>query len=139
MPYKQKLVLFEDILCSSEIFLNQPLASEITKLVKYVFEEVEILIDNTVKDEELQLWCGKVLNKTISRGYGQSYTFKSACEIWGDDFSGPLKGWLLEPEGAFEDSIIVLTCERNGISKNPRYVCGLVMNVRDIETLLQEL
>ena len=139
MPYKQKLVLFEDILCSSEIFLNPPLRSEIMKLVKYVFEEANILIDNTVKDEELQLWCGKVLNKTISRGYGQSYTFKSEWEIWEDDFSGPIKGWLLEPEGAFENSIIVLTCERNGISKNPRYVCGLVMNVRDIETLFQAL
>ena len=57
MPYKQKLVLFEDILCSSEIFLNPPLRSEIMKLVKYVFEEANILIDNTVKDEEL-VWEG---------------------------------------------------------------------------------
>jgi len=139
MAFKQKLVLFENILNSADIMLNQPFMSEIDKLVKYVFEEAKILIDNTEKDEELQLWCGKVLNKTISHGYGQSYTFKSQCEISGDDFSGPIKGWLLEPEGAFEDSIIVLTCESNGLIKNPRYVCGLVMNVRDIETQLQEL
>ena len=138
MEFKQKLVLFEGILNSADIMLNQPILSEINKLVKYVFGEPKFLIDKTDKEEELQHWCGKVLEKTISHGYGQSYIFKSECEICGDGFSKPLKGWLLEPEGCFEDSIIVLTCESNGLIKNPRYVCGLVMNVRDIETQIQE-
>lgn len=141
MAFKQTLIFFENIISSDEPMFNNSFASELNKIGNYAFGKgrFQYLIDFTDKDKQLQEWSGKILNKTVSYGYGESYTFKSAFDIYGEEFSTPLKAWLLEPEGCFQDPVIVFTCENNGTIKNPLYVCGVMMDTNDLKMMLDEL
>lgn len=77
--------------------------------------------------------------KALANDYGTAFRFKSAFVIEAEGYAGPVMAWFFEPDGAFDDQIIVLTCESNGLFKNPRYVCGLLISEFDLDRLLGDL
>ena len=135
----QKLILFEDILNGAAIKSKKSLMDELGKLAEYVFGESGISIENAEKKaDDIQIWRGDELYKALANDYGTAFRFKSAFVIEADGYAGPVLAWFFEPDGAFDDQIIVLTCESNGLFKNPRYVCGLLISEYDLDRLLGE-
>ena len=135
----QKLILFEDILNGAAIKSNKTLMAELGKLAEYVFSESGFSIENAEKKaDDIQIWSGDELYKALANDYGTAFRFKSAFVIEADGYVGPVMAWFFEPDGAFDDQIIVLTCESNGLFKNPRYVCGLLISEYDLDRLLGE-
>ena len=135
----QKLILFEDILNGAAIKSKKSLMDELGKLAEYVFGESGFSIENAEKKaDDIQIWSGDELYKALANDYGTAFRFKSAFVIEADGYVGPVMAWFFEPDGAFDDQIIVLTCESNGLFKNPRYVCGLLISEYDLERLLGE-
>ena len=135
----QKLILFEDILNGAAIKSKKSLMDELGKLAEYVFGESGFSIENAEKKaDDIQIWSGDELYKALANDYGTAFRFKSAFVIEADGYAGPVLAWFFEPDGAFDDQIIVLTCESNGLFKNPRYVCGLLISEYDLERLLGE-
>lgn len=136
----QKLILFEDILNGAAIKSNKSLMDELGKLANYVFGESEFSIEKAKKKaDDIQIWSGDELYKALANDYGTAFRFKSAFSIEADGYAGPVMAWFFEPDGAFDDQIIVLTCESNGVFKNPRYVCGLLIGEYDLDRLLGDL
>ena len=133
----QKLLFFEDIIDSTAIMFNQPLMTELEKLGDYVFGESDSVMED-VHDtkEDVQCWANDELYKAIANDYCTAFRFKSAFEIRGEGYVGPVMAWFFEPDGAFDDQIVVFTCESNGLFKNPRYVCGLLIDEYDLERLM---
>lgn len=131
----QKLILFEDIINGSAMKSNKALMEELGKLAKYVFGESDFATENVAADKayDIQIWSGDELDKAIANDYCKAFRFKSSFEIQDDGYVGPVMAWFFEPDGAFDDQIIVLTCESNGIFKNPRYVCGLLISEYDLD------
>ena len=135
----QKLILFEDILNGAAIKSNKTLMAELGKLAEYVFGESGFSIENAEKKaDDIQIWSGDELYKALANDYGTAFRFKSAFVIEADGYVGPVMAWFFEPDGAFDDQIVVLTCESNGLFKNPRYVCGLLISEYDLDRLLGE-
>ena len=135
----QKLILFEDILNGAAIKSNKTLMAELGKLAEYVFGESGFSIEKAEKKaDDIQIWSGDELYKALANDYGTAFRFKSAFVIEADGYAGPVMAWFFEPDGAFDDQIIVLTCESNGLFKNPRYVCGLLISEYDLDRLLGE-
>ena len=135
----QKLILFEDILNGAAIKSNKTLMAELGKLAEYVFGESGFSIEKAEKKaDDIQIWSGDELYKALANDYGTAFRFKSAFVIEADGYVGPVMAWFFEPDGAFDDQIIVLTCESNGLFKNPRYVCGLLISEYDLDRLLGE-
>lgn len=135
----QKLILFEDILNGAAIKSNKSLMDELGKLAEYVFGESGFSIEKAEKKaDDIQIWSGDELYKALANDYGTAFRFKSAFVIEADGYVGPVMAWFFEPDGAFDDQIVVLTCESNGLFKNPRYVCGLLISEYDLERLLGE-
>ena len=135
----QKLILFEDILNGAAIKSKKSLMDELGKLAEYVFGESGFSIENAEKKaDDIQIWSGDELYKALANDYGTAFRFKSAFVIEADGYVGPVMAWFFEPDGAFDDQIIVLTCESNGLFKNPRYVCGLLISEYDLDRLLGE-
>ena len=135
----QKLILFEDILNGAAIKSNKTLMAELGKLAEYVFSESGFSIENAEKKaDDIQIWSGDELYKALANDYGTAFRFKSAFVIEADGYAGPVMAWFFEPDGAFDDQIVVLTCESNGLFKNPRYVCGLLISEYDLDRLLGE-
>ena len=135
----QKLILFEDILNGAAIKSNKTLMAELGKLAEYVFGESGFSIEKAEKKaDEIQIWSGDELYKALANDYGTAFRFKSAFVIEADGYVGPVMAWFFEPDGAFDDQIVVLTCESNGLFKNPRYVCGLLISEYDLDRLLGE-
>ena len=135
----QKLILFEDILNGAAIKSKKSLMDELGKLAEYVFGESGFSIENAEKKaDDIQIWSGDELYKALANDYGTAFRFKSAFVIEADGYAGPVMAWFFEPDGAFDDQIIVLTCESNGLFKNPRYVCGLLISEYDLDRLLGE-
>ena len=135
----QKLILFEDILNGAAIKSNKTLMAELGKLAEYVFGESGFSIEKAEKKaDDIQIWSGDELYKALANDYGTAFRFKSAFVIEADGYVGPVMAWFFEPDGAFDDQIVVLTCESNGLFKNPRYVCGLLISEYDHERLLGE-
>ena len=135
----QKLILFEDILNGAAIKSKKSLMDELGKLAEYVFGESGFSIENAEKKaDDIQIWSGDELYKALANDYGTAFRFKSAFVIEADGYAGPVLAWFFEPDGAFDDQIIVLTCESNGLFKNPRYVCGLLISEYDLDRLLGE-
>ena len=135
----QKLILFEDILNGAAIKSQKSLMDELGKLAEYVFGESGFSIENAEKKaDDIQIWSGDELYKALANDYGTAFRFKSAFVIEADGYAGPVMAWFFEPDGAFDDQIIVLTCESNGLFKNPRYVCGLLISEYDLDRLLGE-
>ncbi len=135
----QKLILFEDILNGAAIKSNKTLMAELGKLAEYVFGESGFSIEKAEKKaDDIQIWSGDELYKALANDYGTAFRFKSAFVIEADGYAGPVMAWFFEPDGAFDDQIVVLTCESNGLFKNPRYVCGLLISEYDLERLLGE-
>ena len=133
----QKLILFEDILNGAAIKSNKTLMAELGKLAEYVFGESGFSIENAEKKaDDIQIWSGDELYKALANDYCTAFRFKSAFVIEADGYVGPVMAWFFEPDGAFDDQIVVLTCESNGLFKNPRYVCGLLISEYDLERLL---
>lgn len=133
----QKLILFENIINSEAIKSNQSLKAELEKLAEYVFDEADYQIEDAKeKGDDIQGWCNDELYKAIVNDYCTAFRFKTAFEIVGEGYAGPVMGWFFEPDGALDDQIVVLTCESNGLFKNPRYVCGLLIDEDDLERLL---
>lgn len=136
----QKLILFEDILNGAAIKSNKTLMAELGKLAEYVFGESGFSIEKAEnKADDIQIWSGDELYKALANDYGTAFRFKSAFSIEADGYAGPVMAWFFEPDGAFDDQIIVLTCESNGLFKNPRYVCGLLISEFDLDRLLGDL
>ena len=136
----QKLILFEDILNGAAIKSNKTLMAELGKLAEYVFGESGFSIEKAEKKaDDIQIWSGDELYKALANDYGTAFRFKSAFVIEADGYVGPVMAWFFEPDGAFDDQIVVLTCESNGLFKNPRYVCGLLISEFDLERLLGDL
>ena len=136
----QKLILFEDIIDSAAMKSNKTLMAELEKLAEYVFGEEGFSIEKAGnKADDIQIWSGDELYKAIANGYCTAFRFKSAFEIQMDGYAGPVMAWFFEPDGAFDDQIVVLTCESDGLFKNPRYVCGLLISEFDLERLLGDL
>ena len=135
----QKLILFEDILNGAAIKSNKTLMAELGKLAEYVFGESGFSIEKAEKKaDDIQIWSGDELYKALANDYGTAFRFKSAFVIEADGYVGPVMAWFFEPDGAFDDQIVVLTCESNGLFKNPRYVCGLLISEYDLDRLLGE-
>ena len=135
----QKLILFEDILNGAAIKSKKSLMDELGKLAEYVFGESGFSIENAEKKaDDIQIWSGDELYKALANDYGTAFRFKSAFVIEADGYVGPVMAWFFEPDGAFDDQIVVLTCESNGLFKNPRYVCGLLISEYDLDRLLGE-
>ena len=135
----QKLILFEDILNGAAIKSKKSLMDELGKLAEYVFGESGFSIENAEKKaDDIQIWSGDELYKALANDYGTAFRFKSAFVIEADGYAGPVMAWFFEPDGTFDDQIIVLTCESNGLFKNPRYVCGLLISEYDLDRLLGE-
>ena len=135
----QKLILFEDILNGAAIKSKKSLMDELGKLAEYVFGESGFSIENAEKKaDDIQIWSGDELHKALANDYSTAFRFKSAFVIEADGYAGPVMAWFFEPDGAFDDQIIVLTCESNGLFKNPRYVCGLLISEYDLDRLLGE-
>ena len=135
----QKLILFEDILNGAAIKSKKSLMDELGKLAEYVFGESGFSIENAEKKaDDIQIWSGDELYKALANDYGTAFRFKSAFVIEADGYAGPVMAWFFEPDGAFDDQIVVLTCESNGLFKNPRYVCGLLISEYDLDRLLGE-
>ena len=135
----QKLILFEDILNGAAIKSNKTLMAELGKLAEYVFGESGFSIEKAEKKaDDIQIWSGDELYKALANDYGTAFRFKSAFVIEADGYVGPVMAWFFEPDGTFDDQIIVLTCESNGLFKNPRYVCGLLISEYDLDRLLGE-
>ena len=135
----QKLILFEDILNGAAIKSNKTLMAELGKLAEYVFGESGFSIEKAEKKaDDIQIWSGDELYKALANDYGTAFRFKSAFVIEADGYVGPVMAWFFEPDGAFDDQIVVLTCESNGLFKNPRYVCGLLSSEYDLDRLLGE-
>ena len=135
----QKLILFEDILNGAAIKSQKSLMDELGKLAEYVFGESGFSIENAEKKaDDIQIWSGDELYKALANDYGTAFRFKSAFVIEADGYVGPVMAWFFEPDGAFDDQIVVLTCESNGLFKNPRYVCGLLISEYDLDRLLGE-
>lgn len=139
MAFKQKQIFFENIISDNEMFFNLPFSGEVNKVIDYVFDDSKVLIDTIEEAEKLQIWCGEELEKAILNGYCKRYTIKSDCEINGKDYEGPVRMWFFEPDGAFDDQIIVMTCNENGVFKNERYVVGMVIGVDDLDRLLSRI
>ena len=136
----QKLILFEDILNGAAIKSKKSLMDELGKLAEYVFGESGFSIENAEKKaDDIQIWSGDELHKALANDYSTAFRFKSAFVIEADGYAGPVMAWFFDPDGAFDDQIIVLTCESNGLFKNPRYVCGLLISEYDMERLLGDL
>ncbi len=137
----QKLILFEDILNGAAIKSNKSLMDELGKLANYVFGESGFSIEKAEKKaDDVQIWAGDELYKAISNDYCTAFRFKAAFEIKAEGYLGPVMAWFFEPDGAYDDQIVVLTCESNGrIFKNPRYVCGLLISEFDLDRLLGSL
>ena len=135
----QKLILFEDILNGAAIKSNKSLMDELGKLAEYVFGESGFSIEKAErKADDIQIWSGDELYKALANDYGTAFRFKSAFVIEADGYAGPVMAWFFEPDGAFDDQIVILTCESNGLFKNPRYVCGLLISEYDLDRLLGE-
>ena len=135
----QKLILFEDILNGAAIKSNKTLMAELGKLAEYVFGESGFSIEKAEKKaDDIQIWSGDELYKALANDYGTAFRFKSAFVIEADGYVGPVMAWFFEPDGAFDDQIVVLTCESNGLFNNPRYVCGLLISEYDLDRLLGE-
>ena len=135
----QKLILFEDILNGAAIKSNKTLMAELGKLAEYVFGESGFSIEKAEKKaDDIQIWSGDELYKALANDYCTAFRFKSAFVIEADGYVGPVMAWFFEPDGAFDDQIVVLTCESNGLFKNPRYVCGLLISEYDLDRLLGE-
>lgn len=135
----QKLILFEDILNGAAIKSKKTLMAELGKLAEYVFGESGFSIEKAEKKaDDIQIWSGDELYKALANDYGTAFRFKSAFVIEADGYVGPVMAWFFEPDGAFDDQIVVLTCESNGLFKNPRYVCGLLISEYDLDRLLGE-
>lgn len=135
----QKLILFEDILNGAAIKSNKTLMAELGKLAEYVFGESGFSIEKAEKKaDDFQIWSGDELYKALANDYCTAFRFKSAFVIEADGYVGPVMAWFFEPDGAFDDQIVVLTCESNGLFKNPRYVCGLLISEYDLDRLLGE-
>jgi Ribosomal protein L7/L12 len=136
----QKLILFEDILSGATIRSNKALMVELGKLAEHVFGEPDFSIEKAGgKADDIQIWSGDELYKAIANNYCTGFRFKSVFEIQLEGYAGPVMAWFFEPDGAFDDQIIVLTCESNGLFKNPRYVCGLLISEYDLDRLLGDL
>ena len=136
----QKLILFEDILNCAAIKSNKTLMAELGKLAEYVFGESGFSIEKAEKKaDDIQIWSGDELYKALSNDYCTAFRFKSAFVIEADGYVGPVMAWFFEPDGAFDDQIVALTCESNGLFNNPRYVCGLLISEYDLERLLGDL
>ena len=137
----QKLILFEDIINGSAMKSNKALMEELGKLAKYVFDESDFATENVAAAvaDDIQIWSGDELHKAIANDYCKAFRFKSSFEIQADGYVGPVMAWFFEPDGAFDDQIIVLTCESDGIFKNPRYVCGLLISEYDLDRLIFDL
>ena len=113
--------------------------AELGKLAEYVFGESGFSIEKAEKKaDDIQIWSGDELYKALANDYGTAFRFKSAFVIEADGYVGPVMAWFFEPDGAFDDQIVVLTCESNGLFKNPRYVCGLLISEYDLDRLLGE-
>ena len=124
----QKLILFEDIINGSAMKSNQALMTELGKLANYVFGESDFAIEKAAeKADDIQIWSGDELYKALANDYSTAFRFKSAFEIQAEGYAGPVMAWFFEPDGAFDDQIVVLTCESNGLFKNPRYVCDRLL------------
>ena len=135
----QKLILFEKII-NLEAIHDMTLWDELEKLAECVFDEFDYWIEDAQdKGEDLQCWCNNELSKAIANDYCTAFRFKSAFAFSGEGYSDPVMGWFFEPDGAFDDQIVVFTCESNGLFKNPRYVCGLLMDDDDLERLMGDL
>ena len=135
----QKLILFEDILNGAAIKSNKTLMAELGKLAEYVFGESGFSIEKAEKKaDDIQIWSGDELYKALSNDYCTAFRFKSAFVIEADGYVGPVMAWFFEPDGAFDDQIVALTCESNGLFNNPRYVCGLLISEYDLDRLLGE-
>ena len=136
----QKLILFEDILNGAAIKSNKTLMAELGKLAEYVFGESGFSIEKAEKKaDDFQIWSEDELYKALANDYGTAFRFKSAFVIEADGYVGPVMAWFFEPDGAFDDQIVALTCESNGLFNNPRYVCGLLISEYDLERLLGDL
>lgn len=132
-----KLILFEDIINGSSMKSNKALMAELEKLAEYVFDESIFTIEKAeVKADDIQIWSGDQLYKAIVNDYCTAFRIKSAFEIQAEGYAGPVMAWFFEPDGAFDDQIVVFTCESNGLFKNPRYVCGLLISEYDLERML---
>ena len=135
----QKLILFEDILNGAAIKSNKTLMAELGKLAEYVFGESGFSIEKAEKkSDDIQIWSGDELYKALANDYCTAFRFKSAFVIEADGYVGPVMAWFFEPDGAFDDQIVALTCESNGLFNNPRYVCGLLISEYDLDRLLGE-
>ena len=114
--------------------------AELGKLAEYVFDESDFTTEKAArKADDTQIWSGNELYKAISNNYCTGFRFKSGFELQVEGYAGPVMAWFFEPDGAFDDQIVVLTCESNGLFKNPRYVCGLLISEYDLDRLLGDL
>lgn len=115
---------FENIISSLGIMFDNNWLSEYNKLTRFVFGEDYSGELSDSDDEDFQMWCINELDKAINGGYVQRYTFKNPVDLR-EDYEGPVQGWIFEPDGAFDDKVIVFTCNSMGLFKNNRYVCGV--------------
>lgn len=56
-----------------------------------------------------------------------------------EKFCGEVRMWKFEPDGTFDDHIVVITCMTNGFLKNENHVIGLIATDSDIENKVEEL
>lgn len=56
-----------------------------------------------------------------------------------EKFCGEVRMWLFEPDGTFDDHIVVITCMSNGFLKNENHAVGLIATDNDIENKVEEL
>lgn len=80
----------------------------------------------------------------MSREYCSVYRFKASFDDLknqgaDEKFCEEVRMWLFEPDGTFDDHIVVITCMSNGLLKNKNHVIGLIATDSDIENKVEEL
>lgn len=93
---------------------------------------------------KLNNWAGNELNKSIVNGYCTCYTVKESFDDLrnagaDEEFGGDVMMWMIEPNGAIDDQIIIITCKPNGVFKNDRYEVGVIASDNDMENKIKEL
>lgn len=136
----QKLVLFEEVLNGESILKSK----ETQAICNHVFGECKLSLGEFDKTDDLQFWAGDELYKAMSREYCSVYRVKASFDDLknkgaDEKFCGEVRMWLFEPDGTFDDHIVVITCMSNGLLKNENHVIGLISTDSDIENKVEEL
>lgn len=140
----QTIILFENILNDVAFTANEQLKKETKAVMNHVFGDNGFVVETCDKAEQLQEWCNNQLDKAICNGYCSIYPVKTnfydvKAKRIDAEYTGPLKMWIFEPDGAIDDQIVVITCEYHCLFTNNRFIVGVIGSTSDLERVIGEL